>query len=183
MPKLPPRSSCSTGCSYGQFAIFRRHSTPTKIIWFKKGFLVCNSNCAVIGIVQPFAALQKELGEVDQVSAVTMQAVSGAGYPRASSIDILDNIVAYKSGEEDKLETEAQKILGKVNGDVSGFLNQSDLKVSAACNRVPFGWTHSLRFTAFQEQKWSKAVRGGSQECIERIFRLGTKVGMSVLST
>ena len=40
-----------------------------------KGFLVCNSNCAVIGIVIPFAALQKKFGLVDQVSVVTMQAV------------------------------------------------------------------------------------------------------------
>jgi aspartate-semialdehyde dehydrogenase len=42
-----------------------------------KGFLVYNSNCAVIGIVIPFAALQREFGRVDQVSVVTMQAVRG----------------------------------------------------------------------------------------------------------
>ena len=57
----------------------------------KKGFLVCNSNCAVIGIVIPLAALQASFGPVDQVSVVTMQAVSGAGYPGVSSMDILDN--------------------------------------------------------------------------------------------
>ncbi len=50
-----------------------------------KGFLVCNSNCAVIGIVIPFAALQQKLGNIDQASIVTMQAVSGAGYPGVSS--------------------------------------------------------------------------------------------------
>ena len=50
-----------------------------------KGFLVCNSNCAVIGIVVPFAALQQKLGDIDQASVVTMQAVSGAGYPGVSS--------------------------------------------------------------------------------------------------
>ena len=50
-----------------------------------KGFLVCNSNCAVIGIVIPFAALQQRLGDIDQASVVTMQAVSGAGYPGISS--------------------------------------------------------------------------------------------------
>merc|ERR1712093_630205 len=69
----------------------------------KKGFLVCNSNCAVIGIVIPFAAIQKAFGPVDQVSVVTMQAVSGAGYPGVSSMDILDNVVPFISGEEDKL--------------------------------------------------------------------------------
>ena len=115
----------------------------------KKGFLVCNSNCAVIGIVIPFAAIQKEFGPVDQVSVVTMQAVSGAGYPGVSSMDILDNVVPFISGEEDKLETEASKILGKVNGEVTGFVDQ-EMKISAACNRVPVLDGHtacvSLRF-------------------------------------
>src|SRR6266487_3126809 len=67
----------------------------------KKGFLVCNSNCAVIGIVIPFAAIQKRFGPADQVSVVTMQALSGAGYPGVSSMDILDNVVPFISGEED----------------------------------------------------------------------------------
>lgn len=103
----------------------------------EKGFLVCNSNCAVIGIVIPFAAIQAQFGPVDQVSVVTMQAISGAGYPGVSSMDILDNVVPFISGEEDKLETEAQKILGTVNAEATAFENQSNLKISAACNRVP----------------------------------------------
>ena len=70
----------------------------------------------------PFADLQKEFGEVDQASVVTMQAVSGARYPGVSSIDILDNVVPFISVEEDKLETEAQKILGRINAEVTGFL-------------------------------------------------------------
>ncbi|KAK5169258.1 hypothetical protein LTR04_005942 [Oleoguttula sp. CCFEE 6159] len=114
-----------------------------------KGFLVCNSNCAVIGIVIPFAALLSKFGPINQVSVVTMQAVSGAGYPGVSSMDIIDNVVPFISGEEDKLETEAQKILGSVNADVTGFEDQS-LKISAACNRVPVLDGHtacvSLRF-------------------------------------
>jgi len=115
----------------------------------KKGFLVCNSNCAVIGVVIPFAALQEKFGPIDQVSVVTMQAVSGAGYPGVSSMDILDNVVPFISGEEDKIESEAQKILGQVNGEVTGFVDQP-MKVSAACNRVPVLDGHtacvSLRF-------------------------------------
>ncbi len=102
-----------------------------------KGFLVCNSNCAVIGIVIPFAAIQAKFGPVDQASVVTMQAVSGAGYPGVSSLDILDNVVPFISGEESKIESEAQKILGAVNEDMTSFTNQEDLKISAACNRVP----------------------------------------------
>ncbi|KAL1303915.1 hypothetical protein AAFC00_000369 [Neodothiora populina] len=103
----------------------------------EKGFLMCNSNCAVIGIVIPFAALQAKFGPINQVSVVTMQAVSGAGYPGVSSMDVIDNVVPFISGEEDKLETEAQKILGQVNAEVTGFQDQAELKISAACNRVP----------------------------------------------
>ncbi|KAL1882041.1 hypothetical protein VTK73DRAFT_2755 [Phialemonium thermophilum] len=117
----------------------------------KRGFLVCNSNCAVIGLVIPFAALQARFGPIDTVSVVTMQAVSGAGYPGVSSMDILDNVVPYIAGEEDKLETEAKKILGRINADATAFEDQSSLRVSAACNRVPVLDGHtacvSLRFS------------------------------------
>ncbi len=116
----------------------------------ERGFLVCNSNCAVIGLVIPFAALQARFGPVDTVSVVTMQAVSGAGYPGVSSMDIIDNVVPFISGEEDKLETEARKILGSINSEATAFVEQDQLRVSAACNRVPVLDGHtacvSLRF-------------------------------------
>ncbi|KAK7421275.1 aspartate-semialdehyde dehydrogenase [Neonectria magnoliae] len=102
-----------------------------------KGFLVCNSNCAVIGLVIPFAALQAAFGPISTVSIVTMQAVSGAGYPGVSSMDIIDNVVPYIQGEEDKLETEARKILGRIDDSKTAFIEQEGLRVSAACNRVP----------------------------------------------
>ena len=115
-----------------------------------KGFLVCNSNCAVIGLVIPFAAMVRAFGPIDVVSVVTMQAVSGAGYPGVSSMDILDNVVPFISGEEDKLETEARKILGAINADATGFVERDELRVSAACNRVAVLDGHtacvSLRF-------------------------------------
>ncbi|SMQ56246.1 unnamed protein product [Zymoseptoria tritici ST99CH_3D7] len=115
------------------------------------GFLVCNSNCAVIGLVIPFAALQSRFGPIDTCSVVTMQAVSGAGYPGVSSMDIIDNVVPYISGEEDKMEPEARKILGSLNAEATAFEEQSDLRISAACNRVPVLDGHtacvSLRFT------------------------------------
>lgn len=116
----------------------------------EKGFLVCNSNCAVIGIVIPFAALQAKFGPINTVSVVTMQAVSGAGYPGVSSMDIIDNVVPYISGEEDKMEPEARKILGGINNECTAFADQNDLRISAACNRVPVLDGHtacvSLRF-------------------------------------
>jgi len=142
----------------------------------EKGFLVCNSNCAVIGIVIPFAAIQKQFGPVDQVSVVTMQAVSGAGYPGVSSMDILDNVVPFISGEEDKLETEAQKILGTVNTEITGFSEQKDLKISAACNRVPVLDGHtacvSLRF-AKRPPPSAEQVKKAMQEYVSDVQMLG----------
>ncbi len=118
----------------------------------RRGFLVCNSNCAVIGLVIPFAALQARFGAVDAVSVVTMQAVSGAGYPGVSSMDVLDNVVPFIAGEEDKLETEARKILGALAAGATAVAGQDGLRVSAACNRVPVLDGHtacvSLRFRA-----------------------------------
>lgn len=116
----------------------------------KKGFLVCNSNCAVIGVVIPFAALQAKFGPVEEVEVFTEQAVSGAGYPGVPSMDIVDNVVPYISGEEDKLENEAQKILGSMNADATAFEEQSGLKIGATCTRVGVTDGHmafaSLRF-------------------------------------
>ncbi|KAL6362672.1 hypothetical protein LRP88_03974 [Fusarium phalaenopsidis] len=101
-----------------------------------KGFIVCNSNCAVIGLVGPLSVLQKAFGPISTVSVVTMQAISGAGYPGVPSIDVIDNIIPYIEGEEDKLQSEARKILGTMNAGKTGFIEQ-DLIVSASCNRVP----------------------------------------------
>ncbi|BCS22874.1 aspartate-semialdehyde dehydrogenase family protein [Aspergillus puulaauensis] len=115
-----------------------------------KGFLVCNSNCAVIGIVIPFAALQAKFGPVEEVEVFTEQALSGAGYPGVSSMDILDNVIPFISGEEDKLENEAQKILGSLNADATAFDEQQGLRIGATCTRVGVTDGHmafvSLRF-------------------------------------
>ncbi|KAK2781783.1 hypothetical protein FQN52_000773 [Onygenales sp. PD_12] len=116
----------------------------------KKGFLVCNSNCAVIGIVIPFAALQAKFGPVEEVEVFTEQAVSGAGYPGVPSMDIMDNVIPYISGEEDKLENEAQKILGSMNTEATAFEEQANLRIGATCTRVGVTDGHmafvSLRF-------------------------------------
>lgn len=118
-----------------------------------KGFLVCNSNCAVIGLVIPFAALQAAFGPISTVSIVTMQAVSGAGYPGVSSMDIIDNVVPFISGEEDKLETEARKILGRLDESGTAFVEQDGLRVSATCNRVPVMDGHTACVSLSFERK------------------------------
>ncbi|KAL9029680.1 MAG: hypothetical protein Q9196_002104 [Gyalolechia fulgens] len=142
----------------------------------KKGFLACNSNCAVIGIVIPFAAIQSKFGAVDQVSVVTMQAVSGAGYPGVSSMDIVDNVVPFISGEEDKMEVESQKILGSINADATAFEAQSSLKISAACNRVPVLDGHtacvSLRF-AKRPPPSAKDVKQAMKDYVSEARKIG----------
>ncbi|KAJ6082890.1 Aspartate-semialdehyde dehydrogenase [Penicillium canescens] len=81
----------------------------------KKDYLVCNSDWAVIGVVVNFAALQAKFGHVAEVVVFTEQAISGAGYPGVPSLDIVDNVIPYISGEEDRLENEAQKVFGSLN--------------------------------------------------------------------
>ena len=114
----------------------------------KNGFLVTNANCSTTGLVVPLAALLK-LGPIDWVSVVTMQAISGAGYPGVASLDILDNVVPYISGEEEKMEWETLKILGDVHA--TGFKHLEGTKISATCNRVPVLDGHLLCVTL----KWA----------------------------
>lgn len=95
------------------------------------GALVANSNCTAMPVVMSLAPLL-QFG-VRKVSVVSMQALSGAGYPGVPSLDILDNIVPYIGGEEEKLVEEPQKMLGRFDGDGIEFL---DAIISPACNRV-----------------------------------------------
>ncbi|KIW01937.1 aspartate-semialdehyde dehydrogenase [Verruconis gallopava] len=140
-----------------------------------KGFLVTNSNCAVIGIVIPFAALQAKFGPISDVSVVTLQALSGAGYPGVSSMDIIDNIVPYIASEESKIETEACKILGTLNSEQNQVVPQQ-MRVSAACNRVPVLDGHtacvSLRFATRPPPSVS-AVKAALQSYVSEAQTLG----------
>ncbi len=99
---------------------------------FGKGYIVTNPNCSVITFAPPLAALHREFG-VESVMITTLQAISGAGYPGVASLDITDNVFPYISGEEPKVETEAQKIIGKFNGET---IETADFIVSAQCFRV-----------------------------------------------
>jgi aspartate-semialdehyde dehydrogenase len=102
--------------------------------WRRKsgGFVVTNSNCSAMGLVLALAPLHKQF-ELETVMAVTMQAVSGAGYPGVASLDILGNVIPYIEKEEEKMEEETQKLLGTLNG--SGII-PAPFKMSAQCNRV-----------------------------------------------
>lgn len=110
---------------------------------FDKGFIITNPNCAVVSFAPPLAALDQAFG-VESVFLTTMQAISGAGYPGVASLDITDNVMPYIAGEEPKVEIEAQKILGKFNGE---GIEKADFVVSAQCFRVHVvdGHTASVR--------------------------------------
>ncbi|HXF14203.1 MAG TPA: aspartate-semialdehyde dehydrogenase [Terriglobales bacterium] len=102
--------------------------------WRQKsgGFVVTNSNCSAMGLVLALAPLHKKF-ELETVMVVTMQAVSGAGYPGVASLDILGNVIPHIAKEEEKMEEETRKLLGTLNG--SG-INLAPFKMSAQCNRV-----------------------------------------------
>ncbi len=101
------------------------------------GAIVTNPNCSTIVLASALAPL-RPFG-ITRVIVQTMQAVSGAGYPGVPSLDILGNVVPYIGGEEDKMETETQKILG---GD--GGRQLHPMRVSAHTNRVPVIDGHTI---------------------------------------
>lgn len=107
-----------------------------KTLGLSRGYIVTNANCSTTGIVVPLKALVDAFGPLDKVVVQTMQAISGAGYPGVSSLDILDNVVPYISGEEEKIEWETGKILGSLSADATEHVHHP-ATVSAHCNRVP----------------------------------------------
>jgi aspartate-semialdehyde dehydrogenase len=100
--------------------------------WSKGGYIVTNPNCSTIGLVMALAPLKKAFG-LKRVIVTTLQALSGAGYPGVASLDILDNVIPFISGEEEKIESESLKILGEFTG--KEFV-PANIRVSASCTRV-----------------------------------------------
>lgn len=98
-----------------------------------RGYIITNSNCSTMGLALAIAPIELCWG-INQLHVTTMQAVSGAGYNGVSSLAILDNVIPYISGEEEKIEIEPRKILGKWNGEAFEF---APMRISAQTNRVP----------------------------------------------
>jgi aspartate-semialdehyde dehydrogenase len=96
------------------------------------GAIVTNPNCSTIGLVMALAPLDREF-RTRRVIVTTLQALSGAGYPGHPALDMLGNVLPFIGGEEDKVETEPLKILGKLDGDSIRF---ADCRISAHTNRV-----------------------------------------------
>ena len=97
-----------------------------------KGFVVTNPNCSAVVLALALAPLHERFG-VEAVAATTLQAISGAGYPGVPSLDITDNVIPFIAGEEEKVERETRKILGRLDGD---RVIPASFPASAQCHRV-----------------------------------------------
>ncbi len=124
-----------------------------------KGMIVTNPNCSTVTLTMALAPLTA-FG-IQRILAVTMQAVSGAGYPGVPSADILANIVPFIGSEEEKMQEETQKILGTVENGQFLALNA---RVSAHCNRVAVLDGHTV---AASVEFSSKPSVSDVQEAIE----------------
>jgi len=96
------------------------------------GFIVTNPNCSTIMLALALAPVHALFG-VEAVVATTMQALSGAGYPGVASLDVNDNVLPFIENEEEKIEIETLKILGRFDGD---RIEDAPMRVSAQCHRV-----------------------------------------------
>jgi aspartate-semialdehyde dehydrogenase len=121
-----------------------------------KGAIITNSNCVIMPMALVMAPLHKKF-EVEWVQLTSMQAISGAGYPGVASYDILGNVIPFIGGEEPKVETESQKILGTME---NGTIKSASYIVSAQCNRVPVvdGHTETLSIK-FKKKPFKNKVR------------------------
>lgn len=113
--------------------------------WRGGGFIVTNPNCSTVGLAMSAAPLHRAFG-IKRLVVATLQAISGAGYPGVSSVDILDNVIPYIGNEEEKMESETQKILGTPKVAAS-------FAVSAHCHRVQVSDGHTLAVSVETEQR------------------------------
>ena len=104
--------------------------------WSGGGFIVTNPNCSTVGLAMSAAPLDRAFG-IKRLVVTTLQAISGAGYPGVSSVDILDNVIPFIGSEEEKIESETLKILGTPKAAAS-------FPISAQCHRVHVSDGHTL---------------------------------------
>lgn len=116
-----------------------------------KGKIITNSNCVTMFLTLALAPLHQNWG-IEAVNVTSLNAVSGAGYPGVASLDILGNIIPYIKGEEDKVETEPQKILGTLTAE---GVRPADFPITAQCMRVPVINGHLSSVSVQLQQKAS----------------------------
>lgn len=147
--EMEPRFAAAGCAVVSNSSAFRMHANVPLVIpevnadhlhlieeqpWRKEsgGYMVTNPNCSAIGLVVALKPIEERFG-IEQIFVTTMQAVSGAGYPGVPSMDILGNVVPYIKSEEEKMEAETLKLLGRLDGDT---VKPLDARMSAHCNRV-----------------------------------------------
>jgi aspartate-semialdehyde dehydrogenase len=119
---------------------------------WKGGCIVVKSNCSIQSYMTPLWALMQAGYQPARIILATMQAVSGAGYPGVPSLDMVDNIVPFIKGEEEKSEKEPLKIFGHVSNGV--VVNNDSITIAAHCNRVPVVHGHTACVSvAFGDRK------------------------------
>jgi aspartate-semialdehyde dehydrogenase len=125
------------------------------------GYIITNSNCSTMFLAMALGPLHRAF-TVEKVFVTTMQAISGAGYPGVPSLDILGNVIPFIGGEEEKMEIETRKILGRLNGE---SIELADFAVSAQCNRVAVedGHTESVS-VKFARKTTADEVAGTLQD-------------------
>lgn len=127
-------------------------SSQRKKYGWDTGLIAVKPNCSVQSYVTPIYALREQGYYIKEMIVTTLQAISGAGYPGPSSFDMLDNVVPYIAGEEEKSEIEPQKILGTIEDDK--FVYDQSIQISAHCNRVPVIDGHTACVSMkFRDQK------------------------------
>ena len=125
------------------------------------GYIVTNPNCTSTGMTVALKALQDAFG-LSVVFAVSLQALSGAGYPGVASLDILDNVIPYIGGEEEKVEWEPRKMLGRLDGE---SIELASFAISAQTNRVAVSDGHIVCLTVeLRERADSRRVAQALQE-------------------
>ncbi len=110
-----------------------------RVIEGKDGFIVANPNCTTAGVVVPLKAIKDAFG-IKKVLVISMQALSGAGFPGVPSLSIFDNLLPHIKNEEEKVKRESKKILGKFK---DGTFQNADFVVDARCNRVAVRYGHT----------------------------------------
>lgn len=108
---------------------------------WNNGLIVVKSNCSVQSYMTPVCALLRAGYEVRRMIITTLQSLSGAGYPGPAALDVIDNIIPFINGEEEKSEVEPHKILGKISG--GAIVSDASIKISAHCTRVPVTHGHT----------------------------------------
>ncbi len=137
----------------------------------EKGKIITNPNCSTTFFTLIAGILNKKW-PIESMSVVTMQAISGAGYPGLSSYDILDNVIPYIGGEEEKMETEPLKIMGALNNDKIDYAN---IKISSSANRVSVidGHLETLSIKFKNNPPSTEEIKSELQNFISPLYSMG----------